>query len=180
MSLLDAKTWIAGNQSFAFVGHGALAGAGGSLQVIEVGGSSYVNADVDGNGIADFQLLVSGVTGLTRGRLPALTPVPVLEPAPRPPAAGGVRSHRRRRLKQSKQSRYLAELAVQRDAGRTSATPAAGPLIARRFVHVVHPKRSAAFARLVACAPRFGAIALLSAVINLLMLNGSLYMLQVY
>ncbi len=37
-----------------------------------------------------------------------------------------------------------------------------------------------AFARLVACAPRFGAIALLSAVVNLLMLNGSLYMLQVY
>ncbi len=65
LSAIDSKAWMAGDQSFSFVGGGPLAGAGGSLQAFKYNGGTVVNGDVDGNGIADFQVFVAGVTSLT-------------------------------------------------------------------------------------------------------------------
>jgi Ca2+-binding RTX toxin-like protein len=63
LSLLDGNDNVAGRQSFAFVGTGAFTAAG-QVRYDVVGGSAHVSGDVNGDGLADFQLVLTGVTAL--------------------------------------------------------------------------------------------------------------------
>jgi serralysin len=60
---IDANTRVAGNQAFSYLGAGAFTKVAGQLRF--AGG--IVSGDVNGDGIADFQIAVSGVTKLVAG-----------------------------------------------------------------------------------------------------------------
>ena len=60
---IDANTTLANDQAFSFVGTGAFAGAG-SLRYSLTGGNTLVEADVNGDGAADFAILLAGSINL--------------------------------------------------------------------------------------------------------------------
>jgi len=64
LRLLDANVDLAGDQAFRFIGEAAFSGVAGELHVLTAGGASaasLVQGDVDGDGVADFEILVLGV-----------------------------------------------------------------------------------------------------------------------
>jgi Ca2+-binding RTX toxin-like protein len=61
ISAIDANTTTGGNQDFAFIGSQAFSNTAGELRVVNRGGQDYdVFADTDGDGDADFALLITG------------------------------------------------------------------------------------------------------------------------
>ncbi|WP_238254259.1 Ig-like domain-containing protein, partial [Methylobacterium bullatum] len=58
---IDANSKISGDQSFSFIGAGAFTKEAGQLHTIQSGGSTIVEGDVDGNGKADFQIVLRNV-----------------------------------------------------------------------------------------------------------------------
>jgi Ca2+-binding RTX toxin-like protein len=65
LSAIDANTVLAGDQAFSFIGTAAFSAAG-QLRATSAGGSDWlVEADIDGNGIADFAILVTLAGGAT-------------------------------------------------------------------------------------------------------------------
>lgn len=64
LSRLDANVGTAGNQAFAFIGAGAFTNVAGQLRFGTVGGRQLLEADVNGDGAADFQIELSGVAAL--------------------------------------------------------------------------------------------------------------------
>jgi Ca2+-binding RTX toxin-like protein len=61
LSQIDADTTTAGKQSFNFIGSAAFDGHAGELQAVETAPGSHiwtVSGDVDGDGVADFQVIV--------------------------------------------------------------------------------------------------------------------------
>lgn len=60
---IDVSAIIAG--TFDFVGTGALTGTAPELRLAEMGGSTVVQMDADGDGLADSEILLRGATGLT-------------------------------------------------------------------------------------------------------------------
>ena len=67
LSTIDARTG-AGNQAFDFIGTQGFHGVKGELRATATGsGNTIIAGDTDGDGNADFQILVQGVTGLTAG-----------------------------------------------------------------------------------------------------------------
>lgn len=69
-SAIDANTEVAGNQSFDFLGKGNFSGAGSLIfRTFDRAGTAddrtIVYGDVDGNGLADFQLELTGIRHLT-------------------------------------------------------------------------------------------------------------------
>jgi Ca2+-binding RTX toxin-like protein len=67
LSTIDAKTTVAGNQAFSFVGTGAFTHHAGELRLIVQGANGIVAGDVDGDGAADFHIFLSGVSSLMAG-----------------------------------------------------------------------------------------------------------------
>jgi len=65
LSLIDANTTLAGNQAFSFVGVKPFFGSAGDLYVTNTMAGALVEGDVNGDGVADFRVLVMGVTGMT-------------------------------------------------------------------------------------------------------------------
>lgn len=63
LSTIDASTAAAGNQAFTFIG-GAFSGTAGELNAVMSSGNTIVSGDVDGDAVADFQVLVIGVSGM--------------------------------------------------------------------------------------------------------------------
>lgn len=61
---IDAKSKIAGNQDFKFIGKANFHHKAGELHFVKHGKNVYVEGDIDGNGKADFQIQVSHVTKL--------------------------------------------------------------------------------------------------------------------
>ncbi|WP_051683145.1 M10 family metallopeptidase C-terminal domain-containing protein [Sphingomonas sp. UNC305MFCol5.2] len=57
---IDADLLLAGNQNFTFLGANAFTGTAGQLRYEKVGGHTFIFADADGDGVADFQLQVNG------------------------------------------------------------------------------------------------------------------------
>jgi hypothetical protein len=56
---IDANSGVAGNQAFTFIDTAAFTGAAGQLRVEDLGSDNWlVQADVNGDGISDFDLLV--------------------------------------------------------------------------------------------------------------------------
>jgi Ca2+-binding RTX toxin-like protein len=58
---IDTNPDLAGDQAFAWIGGGSFAGVAGQLRFAD----GLLEGDVDGNGLADFQIGLSGVAALT-------------------------------------------------------------------------------------------------------------------
>jgi Ca2+-binding RTX toxin-like protein len=66
LSAIDANTIKAGFQSFKFIGEANFSGAGGEVRAsTDVGGDTYVSADVNANGTPDLVIVLSGAHSLT-------------------------------------------------------------------------------------------------------------------
>lgn len=61
---IDADLLLSGNQNFAFLGANVFTGAAGQLRYEKAGGYTFIFADADGDGVADFQLQLNGELNL--------------------------------------------------------------------------------------------------------------------
>ena len=61
---IDANTILGGNQAFTFIGAAGFHGVAGELRSAVASGNSIVSGDVNGDGNADFSILVAGITNL--------------------------------------------------------------------------------------------------------------------
>ncbi|RID93598.1 hypothetical protein D2N39_01385 [Gemmobacter lutimaris] len=61
---IDAISGLAGNQEFTFLGTGAFTGEAGQLRVAVFGANSFLLGDIDGNGAADLNIGLLGVTSI--------------------------------------------------------------------------------------------------------------------
>lgn len=61
LSALDANSVATGNQAFSFLGTGAFTKVAGQLHYEVSGSDSYLAGDTNGDGIADFRILMKGV-----------------------------------------------------------------------------------------------------------------------
>jgi Ca2+-binding RTX toxin-like protein len=64
LNLVDADTVAAGNQAFAWIGTGAFTGIAGQLHYAQAGGNTYVEGDTNGDGTADFVIMLTGTVNL--------------------------------------------------------------------------------------------------------------------
>jgi hypothetical protein len=62
LSGVDADTTKSGDQRFRFIGEIEFSGAAGELRAVGRGGSTLVLGDVDGDGEADLQIVLEGVS----------------------------------------------------------------------------------------------------------------------
>jgi serralysin len=60
---VDANSLVAGDQAFSYLGAGAFGHVAGQLRFDGV--SHLLQGDVDGDAVADFQVLVNGVASLS-------------------------------------------------------------------------------------------------------------------
>ena len=67
LHLIDANTRAGGNQAFHFIGDDAFGHAAGELQARAYGSGTLVSGDVNGDGAADFSIILRGHIGLDRG-----------------------------------------------------------------------------------------------------------------
>ena len=65
LTAIDANSVAGGNQAFAFIGTSAFSGAAGQLRYEMSGGNTLVSGDVNGDGVADFQVQLTGLMALT-------------------------------------------------------------------------------------------------------------------
>lgn len=61
LSVVDANSGLDGNQAFAFIGSSDFTGAAGQLRYEQIDGNTYVQGDVDGDGVADFWIRLDGL-----------------------------------------------------------------------------------------------------------------------
>ena len=64
---IDANTQARGDQRFQLIGDDAFSGGAGELRVVERPSGTYVSADVDGDGRADFSILLPDAPALAAG-----------------------------------------------------------------------------------------------------------------
>ena len=64
LSGLDANTAAAGTQTYAFIGTSAFSGSAGQLRYLQSGADTKVQADRNGDGIADFEIVLTGSAAL--------------------------------------------------------------------------------------------------------------------
>ena len=71
LSGIDARSRMAGNQAFSYMGERAFSGHAGELTIRHYGSGSHATtsilADVNGDSHADMQIRLSGHINLTRG-----------------------------------------------------------------------------------------------------------------
>ena len=65
LHLIDAKTGVAGNNAFKFIGAQAFHGVKGELHYRDSGRNVIVEGDVNGDARADFSILVKNVAALS-------------------------------------------------------------------------------------------------------------------
>lgn len=65
LNAIDANANLAGNQNFAFIGAAGFSKVAGQARFEQVGGNTFVTGDVNGDGIADFQIQLQGTITLT-------------------------------------------------------------------------------------------------------------------
>ena len=63
---IDANTKAGGDQAFTYIGKAAFNGTPGQLKYYDDGGSHFVQADVNGDKIADFELPIVGTTPMDK------------------------------------------------------------------------------------------------------------------
>jgi Ca2+-binding RTX toxin-like protein len=64
---IDARAGVSGNQAFKFIGTQGFHDRKGELRIVDTGPNIRVEGDTNGDGNADFQILVLGVSTLTKG-----------------------------------------------------------------------------------------------------------------
>jgi Ca2+-binding RTX toxin-like protein len=64
---LDAKAGVSGNQAFTFIGKQDFHDRKGELHIVDTGPNIRVEGDTNGDGNADFQIMVLGVSTLSKG-----------------------------------------------------------------------------------------------------------------
>ncbi len=64
LGFVDADTNTAGNQAFSFVGNAAFSNTAGELRAFDDGTDTWVQADTNGDGMADFEIVLTGVVTL--------------------------------------------------------------------------------------------------------------------
>jgi Ca2+-binding RTX toxin-like protein len=62
LATIDANTLVGGNQAFSFIGSAAFSGVAGQLRYTNYSGNVIIDADVNGDSVADMQILVAGTT----------------------------------------------------------------------------------------------------------------------
>jgi len=67
LSPIDAKAATAANEAFAFIGTAGFHKVAGELRYQVVNGDAHVTGDVNGDGVADFTVILKGVTALAAG-----------------------------------------------------------------------------------------------------------------
>ncbi|NBB14527.1 hypothetical protein GVN21_04030 [Caulobacter sp. SLTY] len=67
LRLIDANTGAGGDQAFSFIGNGAFTNVAGQLRYSFDGVDTHVFGDVNGDGVADFEVLVNGSVALNAG-----------------------------------------------------------------------------------------------------------------
>lgn len=60
----DADITTSGNQAFAFIGNAAFSSTAGELRYFDDGTDTWVQADINGDGMADFEIALTGVLTL--------------------------------------------------------------------------------------------------------------------
>jgi Ca2+-binding RTX toxin-like protein len=65
LATIDANTLAAGNQAFSFIGSAAFSGVAGQLRYTNYSGNVIIDADVNGDSVADMQILVAGTNFMT-------------------------------------------------------------------------------------------------------------------
>lgn len=65
LSAVDANIYASGDQSFSFIGTNAFTGAARQLRYQQSDGDTWVSGDVNGDGVADFQIRLLGAHNLT-------------------------------------------------------------------------------------------------------------------
>jgi Ca2+-binding RTX toxin-like protein len=65
VSAIDAMPQFAGDQAFLFISGGFLPGLPGQLRSYISGGNTFVEAEVTGDGVQDFMLMIQGAHALT-------------------------------------------------------------------------------------------------------------------
>lgn len=65
LTLIDANTNTATNDVFRFIGQAGFSKSAGELRTQEISGSTYVYGDVDGDGVADFTIVMQNVVDVT-------------------------------------------------------------------------------------------------------------------
>jgi hypothetical protein len=65
LNLVDANVNAAGDQAFSWIGNGAFTGTAGELGYAVSGGNTWIAADIDGDGGADWYIGLIGVHVLT-------------------------------------------------------------------------------------------------------------------
>jgi Ca2+-binding RTX toxin-like protein len=61
---IDANSLVAGNQAFSFIGTAAFSNVAGQLRYFQQNGDTFVAGDVNGDGAADFQLVLDPLVSL--------------------------------------------------------------------------------------------------------------------
>ena len=69
LSAIDADSITGGDQSFAVSVGAVFSGAAGELLLTTVGLATHVQGDLDGDSIADFVIVLDGVTGVMTGNV---------------------------------------------------------------------------------------------------------------
>ncbi|WP_158589869.1 beta strand repeat-containing protein [Gemmobacter lutimaris] len=67
LAQIDANTGLAGDQAFTFLGTGAFTNVAGQLRLAVSGANSFLLGDTDGNGTADLNVALLGVTSIVAG-----------------------------------------------------------------------------------------------------------------
>jgi Ca2+-binding RTX toxin-like protein len=62
LSTIDARTNVTGNNAFSFIGTGNFSGTAGQLRAERVGEDTVVQGDVNGDGVADFEIVLVAYT----------------------------------------------------------------------------------------------------------------------
>ncbi|TSD87756.1 hypothetical protein FFK22_015790 [Mycobacterium sp. KBS0706] len=67
LAAIDARFTVAGDQAFSFIGTAAFTGVAGQLHTWHDAGRTIVSGDVNGNGTADFNIVLTGTVNLVTG-----------------------------------------------------------------------------------------------------------------
>ncbi len=82
LTALDAKTGTGGNQDFEWIATKAFSSTAGELRYVKASGNTYIEGDVDGDGIADLVIRLNGLHDLNSSHvLGSVDNVPNREPA---------------------------------------------------------------------------------------------------
>jgi aryl-phospho-beta-D-glucosidase BglC (GH1 family) len=68
-SHIDANSQVSGNQGFTWIGSGAFTRSAGQMRTFVENGTTHVAGDVNGDGIPDFTVALTGSIGLNSGHI---------------------------------------------------------------------------------------------------------------